>query len=508
MGRDETQGRLEGIERDIMTSRYKTVPYRHQIECLNRFARREYFALLAEMGTGKTWIAINNLAELWSSGDCFSALIFAPNGVHINWVRNELPKHMPDWVRYRAFCWRASMSKEDEREFRNFNAPSFEGELQILLMNHEALQFKRGFEVAESFCKFASKLAIIIDESDAFKNPSAARTKSLMKLKKYSHWRRIMSGTPINNSPFDAYSQFNFLDESILGCQSFYAFKSEYADMIHDGDPRMIAIKRRSGTHRVPQVVEVDKEGRPRFKNLDKLNALIAPHSFRILKKECLDLPEKIYETIYFEMTPEQRKAYKLMEDECRLVFNSEESVVSKLTALTKLTQITSGYFIHPGSKDPIRIEGGNPKIDRLEEQVERIVNAGEQVIIWARYRVEINDIAYRLERFGCKTLHGETPRDLRMEYVDDFQRGAIRVLVANQQVGGTGLTLTNASEVIYFSNNFSLRDRMQSEDRAHRIGQTKNVTYTNLIASGTVDEKIVWCLNNKKDIADVITSF
>ena len=207
-------------------------------------------------------------------------------------------------------------------------------------------------------------------------------------------------------------------------------------------------------------------------------------------------------------MTPEQRKAYKLMEDECRLVFNSEESVVSKLTALTKLTQITSGYVIHPGSNDPIRIEGGNPKIDRLEEQVERIVNAGEQVIIWARYRVEINDIAYRLERFGCKTLHGETPRDLRMEYVDDFQRGAIRVLVANQQVGGTGLTLTNASEVIYFSNNFSLRDRMQSEDRAHRIGQTKNVTYTNLIASGTVDEKIVWCLNNKKDIADVITSF
>ncbi len=496
------------MEKFAQHSKFKTKPYRHQIECLNAFGRKKYFALLAEMGTGKTWIIINNAAELWSSGDCDGLLVFAPNGVHSNWTRLELPKHMPDWVRYKSAAWSASPRKKEKEELDELDDCE-DGSLKILTMNWEALQTSKGCWKAENFLENCENAMIVCDESDSVKNPTAKRTRNLMKLKHLASWRRIMSGTPINNSPFDAFSQFSFLHGDILETTSFYAFKSEYAEMLQGNNPLLQHIKQRTGGRGQPQVVAKGAGGRPKYKNLDKLSSLIAPHSFRVLKKDCLDLPEKIYKTMVFDLTPEQTKVYKKAENECRIVFENEETPFTKLVAVTKLAQITSGYYIHPLAENPVRIEGKNPKLEMLVDRVKKIVESGEKVIVWARYRIEIADIvqALKLAKIEAVEYHGGVNKDGRTETIESFENGDANVFVGNQQAGGTGITLVAASYVIYFSNNFSLRDRLQSEDRAHRIGQLKNVTYINIAAKGTIDMSVIGSLMNKKDVAEQIVN-
>ena len=497
------------IDNEVLNARFKTTPYKHQLDCLNRHGRKEAFALLAEMGTGKSWIVINNMADLWASADLDAAIVFAPNGVHSNWTRLELPKHMPDWTHYISAAWSSSPTKQEKQELDHLFDPPPDGKrrLKILTMNWEALQTKKGLGFAKKFALLHGRVMIVCDESDAVKNPKAARTKALMSLKPYTKWRRIMSGTPINNAPFDAFSQFTFLDEHILGTTSFYAFKAEYAEMLQEGNPLLARIKAKTGGRGTPQVVAKGAGGRPKYKNLDKLSALIAPYSFRVLKSECLDLPQKIYKTAVFRLTKEQIDVYKKAEDECRLVFQNEETPFNKLVAVTKLSQITSGYFMHPNSEEPVRIEGDNPKLDLLQQRVKAAVDSGEKVIVWARYRVEIRDIVERLKIEGLDVVeyHGGTSKEQRVEAIERFENGSAQVFVGNQQAGGTGITLVAASVVIYFSNNFSLRDRLQSEDRAHRIGQKKNVVYINLVAKGTIDESVVRALLSKKNVADEI---
>ena len=501
---------MASIERSsptIAMSAFKTKPYRHQLHYLNNHSREKYFALLAEQGTGKTWMIINNVAQLWASGDCDALLVFAPNGVHYNWTIEEIPKHMPGWIRYKSAAWCSTAKKEDKKKLDALYHDPFDKSLRILTMNWEALQTKRGFSFAEEFCLGASKLMIACDESDSIKNPKAARTKALMKLKKYSEWRRIMTGTMINNSPFDAFSQYSFLDDSILETTSYYAFKSEYAEMIQDGSPLMSSIRAKTGSRFTPQIVERDENGLPKYKNLDKLSLLIAPHSYRVLKKDCLDLPDKIHTTLYFDLTKEQEVIYKKAKDEGRLIFENEDTPFNRLAVFSKLAQITSGYYIHPCSDDAIRIDGKNPKLLLLEEKVLKAIEDREKVIIWARYRIEIEDIRKILVGHGikCVQYHGGIKKDDRIKAIEDFEKGDAQVFIGNQQAGATGITLVAASHVIYFSNSFSLRDRLQSEDRAHRIGQTKTVTYTNLAARGTIDEHVINTLLSKKDVADEI---
>lgn len=591
-------------ETDIasMNSKFKTQPYKHQLHCLNKYGRMPYFALIPEQGTGKTWIIINNVADLWSSGDCDALLVFAPNGVHSNWTRLELPKHMPDWVRWRAAEWTAGGNKKEVAAIESLYDNSDSSELRIFTMNWEALQTKKGLAAAERFSNSSLNLMIVADESDSIKNPAAQRTKAFMKLKKYSKWRRIMTGTPINNSPFDAFSQYSFLDETILGTTSYFAFKAEYAELMspdhgimrgiaerkapkmsgddrhtimnsvtslyriiaaHGGRPdltdvaieilqsvdygdyngilagneklrsmfspepngkkseclrlmqivdNIISNHLRKTSHamhprRLPQIVEKDKAGRPKYRNLDKLSKLIEPITYRVLKSDCLDLPKKIYQTLYFDLTKEQKQHYRMAEDDNRLALDGEETPFNKLVAATKLSQIVSGYYLHPFQQDAVRIPGGNPKLDLLVEQANKIRDAGKKFIVWARYTVQIEDIVQRLKAEGHKIVqyYGAIGKAERVQAIEDFERGDAGAFVGNQQAGGTGITLIAAKYVIYFSNNFSLRDRLQSEDRAHRIGQDEDVTYINIVGKDTIEETIIYAIENKLDISQTI---
>lgn len=579
---------------------FKNKPYKHQLEYHNRYARREAFALLADMGTGKTFMIINNIAELYSSGDCDSALIFAPNGVHTNWTLIELKKHMPDFVKYNAVAWQSSETIKFKNELENIFKPQ-DGKLRIFTMNWEALQTKRGYDTALKFCETSGKLFIVCDESHNIKNPSSKRFKALMKLKPYSKWRRIMTGTPSDGCPFDFFSQFQFLDESILQTNSFYSFKSEYAELlpsehrtiqriagnkvkwlandisiiktncnhvfkllsqgnnenlitqgetliniVEAGEYEKIQkqiekinalfdrkiqskgktfcfmlfneintiianhnakIARLSSSHRMPQIVERDDDGKPKYKNIDRLTKLISPHSYRVLKSECLDLPEKIYKNIFFELSKEQKAVYKKAEDELRLEFENTEIPIHRLTLITKLAQITSGYFISPTEALPIKIEGDNPKLNALESCIDSIINENNKAIIWARYTQEIKDIISILKSKNIEyvSYYGGVSNKDRIEAIEKFECGSAKIFVGNAKAGGAGITLVAANYVIYYSNDYSLTTRSQSEDRAHRIGQTKSVSYINLIGRDTIDEAVVKCLIYKKDIEDSI---
>ena len=500
--------------------KYKTPPKAHQARYMKDYAALPSAMLAAEMGTGKTWAAINNIAIWRITNACDAVIVFAPNGVTTNWANIEIPKHMPDCIAKRVCEYKRSAA--GIRYFESmFHQDSF-GLLRIAIFNWESLQHKNSVNDILRFANSAKKLAIILDESDCIKNPDSVRFKNLMKIEKFAKWKRAMTGTPINNSPFDFWAQYTFLDRNIFNGDSIFGFKATYSKMLTVHHPMVANLLAKRGIDpksnlaksKCPQIVAKDDFGRPIYRNLDKLAKIVSPITFVALKRDCLDLPQKIYATLQFDLTPQQRAYYNAAQRDLRLEIDAGVDVLTKLTSLGKLSQITSGYFIHKGSDEPVRIEGENPKMNLLIEEVGRIIAAGEKVIVWARYIIEIDDISRELRNIGANVAeyHGRVSPANREAAMLSFERGSANVFLATPSAAGVGLTLNAASNAIYYSNDFSYRKRAQSEDRNHRIGQTKAVRYVNIVGIGTIDEYAARAIEAKRDIAELmvanITSF
>jgi SNF2 family DNA or RNA helicase len=485
----------------------KTVGMSHQMEGLRRLDGRKYFALFMEMGTGKTWTTLADAERLFLSKHINALLVIAPNGVHTNWVRREIPTHMN--CEFIARAWKSGACKRDMtkiEEVLKLKKDDAAQPLRILAMNVDALITKSGQEFAERFLN-TTKALFVIDESTRIKNPTATRTKNIMKLRHKAVSWRILSGTPITNAPLDLFSQFEFLKTGLLGTTSYRAFVAEYAELMRPDHPMMIEMAKKNPRIAHAQIVAKNKDGSPRWRNLEKLKALIEPHSFRVLKKDCLELPEKIYQNHYFELGAKQRAAYDLMQSECRINIDSGDVLsVSELSALVKLQQITSGFLHLP------TVAGGgihyvadaNPRLESLLEIVE---DYPEKMIVWARFKEELSSISLALKKVGRKVVeyHGDVNKEDRELAVDSFQCGNADVFLGQPQSGGIGLTLTAAELVIYFSNDFNFETRKQSEDRAHRIGTKNSVVYIDLIATGTIDEQITKALRRKETLAKVV---
>jgi SNF2 family DNA or RNA helicase len=485
--------------------RYKTDPFAHQHEAFMLSRDSEYFALLMEQGTGKTKVLIDTAAYLWGKGRINAMVVVAPNGVHENWNRNEIPAHMPDYVQRYVAVWTASQSQKQLKQLEDL----FLGgtHLRILCMNVEALSTKRGVAFLTRFLR-ATNALFIIDESTRIKTPQAARTKAILKLKKLADYRRIATGTPITKAPFDAYAQMSFLDDDILGISSFVAFRAYYAKLLDASSP-LIAKIMRNGARFMPQIVATNERGQPIYQHLDELATRIGEHSYRRLKVDCLDLPEKLYQRRYYEMTVEQRKAYQQMKTKLKSTWNGEQATaLNKLTMVMRLQQIVSGYHAQDGTTEvkPMFEEGKNPKIIALMELLEEVDGA---VIIWCRFTQEIKDLFAAITQIYGKDsaamFYGDTPTEEREQIKKDFQEGNIRFFIGNPASGGIGITLTAAHTVVYYTNDFNLETRLQSEDRAHRIGQKYNVTYYDFECLETLDGMVIDSLRAKKNIADII---
>jgi SNF2 family DNA or RNA helicase len=437
-----------------------------------------------EMGTGKSKCLIDNMAQLYLNGKIDFALIIAPKGVYRNWVSKEIPEHLPDQVPHRVIRWVANPNKKQKEEMQAVTKP-FDG-LTIFVMNVEAFSTPKGQGAGVWFAKNKGKNALIaIDESTTIKNHSAKRTKALIRIAAGFAYRRILTGSPITKSPMDAYSQFEFLGPGTLGFESYYGFQARYA----------VLMKRKMGQASFNQIVG--------YRNLDELTDRIDRYSYRVLKKDCLDLPEKVFTVRYVTMTEEQTRMYEDIRKIALTMLDNGEMVTTQhaITQLLRLQQILSGH---------LRTDDGaivTFKSSRLDALIEILEEHDGKALIWSRFRHDIQTITQALrDRYGedsTAAYYGDTSDDERNDIVRNFQdpKHPLRFFVGNPATGGYGLTLTQADLVIYYANSFDLEHRLQSEDRAHRIGQRNNVTYVDLISEGTIDEHIVKALRNKIEL-------
>ena len=467
-----------------MKYKFKTDPYEHQLKALEMSWNRETYAYFMEMGTGKTKVLIDNMAMLYDHGKIDGALIIAPKGVVNTWFQQELPAHLPTHIENVSVLWQANITKSQQEKIDTHFATG--QDLHKLIMNVEALSTVKGVKFAYKFIS-SHKTLMVVDESTTIKNPKAKRTKNIVKLSKYTKYRRILTGSPVTRNPLDLYSQCEFLSPWHLDSQSFYSFRNRYAEM-----------KTMNFGGRSVQVVAF-------YKNLAELSEKLKPFSYRVLKEDCLDLPPKIYMKRMITLTPEQEKIYKQMKEQALAEMNGEKmTTATALTQLMRLQQITCGHF----KGDDAEIQ--EIKHNRLNELMDVLEEVEGKAIIWAHWQRDVQIIKDAIiKEYGPGSVvdyYGLTPQDQRQKNKDDFQKkDKVRFFVGTPQTGGYGITLTSANTVIYYSNGYDLEKRLQSEDRAHRIGQKKSVTYVDIIADKTVDQKIVRALKNKINIASQI---
>jgi len=470
----------------VMRYKFKLKPYAHQIEALEQSWYKEYFALFMDMGTGKSKVLIDNICMLYDKGHLDSALIVAPKSVYHNWERKELPTHLPDHIQAVVVAWSPEKTKKKEKELSKLDKVDYT--LKIFLMNVEALSTKRGFQKAAQFLQ-CRKALLAIDESTTIKSPKAARTKNLIKLSKFSGYRRILTGSPVTKSPIDLYSQCEFLQEECLNQSSYWSFQNRYAKLV----------RRTVGTHSFHEVVG--------FQNLTELNRLLLPFSYRVRKEDCLDLPDKVYIKREVELTKEQQKLYSDLKNHA-IAFVEQKGMITASTILTqilRLQQVCSGFAkLEDGSIVTVDTQKPKELLAVLEE-------TDGKVIIWANFTHDILSIRTAIAaEYGpetVETFYGATKGEERQDIVEKFQDPThpLRFFVGQPRTGGYGLTLTEAKTVIYYSNGYDLEVRLQSEDRAHRIGQTNKVTYIDIITKGTIDEKILQALRNKINISSLV---
>ena len=465
-----------------MEYKFKTEPYAHQLKALGASHNKENYALFMEMGTGKSKVLVDNIAMLYDKGKINAALIVAPKGVYRNWERQEIPIHMPDHIVHNVVTWSPVTTKKQQKE--NLKLFKHGEQLTIFLMNIEAFSTKKGLDIAQRFL-LAHQTLMAIDESTTIKSPTARRTKNVLKLRNYAKYRRILTGSPVTKSPLDLYTQCYFLDPFYLDFSSYYTFRNRYASMVD----------RNVGSHSFKLVTG--------YVRLDELNDKLNKFSYRVLKEDCLDLPDKVYMKRFVAMTPEQTKLYEEMKKHALAELDGKmTSAASALAQMVRLHQITCG---HLATDDGEVTQVKNNRIDELLDVIEEV---NGKVIIWAIYRHDIRQIENTLaEKYGkdsVKSFYGDTADSDRQDIVNAFQdrESNLRFFVGNPRTGGYGLTLTASHTVVYYSNSYDLEIRLQSEDRAHRIGQKEKVTYVDLISEKTIDEFIVKNLRAKINLA------
>lgn len=549
------------IKKWLSAKWYKTQPFKHQVQALLLSALAPFFALLMEQGTGKSWVIVLTVAILRRMGLIDTVLIIAPKGVAPGWIRQQFPEHMPDDVPYVAALWKPA-SRMTKRNQREVDAVLREKEvLRVIVMNTEAFgSTEDAVDFAIGLLDDSQSALVVVDESHRIKTHDTHTTKRIINLRIRSAYRRILTGT-VADKPFDVWSQFGFLSPTILNSPSFTAFKGEYAEMMPPQAGLMRHILQRvpkvwkgkykdadsntpqltpfnaDGTRReklmepsyIPQIVAQNADGTPRYKNLDRLQALIAPHSYRVLKRDCLDLPEKVYSRYYTELEDRQAALYAQVRDTHRIEWEEGRmTVLNKLTVYLRLQQIICGYLPDEGRLVELFPSWkANPRVVSMLELISDRPPS-ERAIIWCRFIPDILRVSEALReaygegsvvqfygavndrdrdeavaRFQGERIIMKNGKVLRREEV--LEKDRAKFMVAQQQAGGVGQTWTAATLSHHYSNTFSLIDRLQAEDRPHRIGQRNAVQYIDLEAEDTIDTHIITSLVAKKGVADTI---
>lgn len=460
-----------------------------------------------EQRTGKSKVLIDTCAWQYSRGRIHGLLLVALNGVDEDWANLYFAEHWPDWAGTPIIAhWEGRLRKKDEAALY---APAGANAFHVLCMNTEAFSTSaRARAAAEKFLRHYPCM-MAIDEATWIKDPSASRTKALIKLGRLAVTRRILSGTLGIESPFGVFAPFKFLSPDLLGFQSYYAFKAHFAELV----PEHIARKITKYTGRgAPQLVAKGEDGRPKYKNLAELQSLMDPHSFRITRAQVGDMPQKLHTQRSVALTDEQQHFYDRVVDEVFIESeHGELTIANQLTRVLRLQQIVGGFM--PSDEEGSGAALPSNRLDALMSEIE-LLRGG--VVIWSRFRNELALIADALrEAYGHAAVveyhGGVTPeqraaakRAFRAETHDEFPE--VRFLVANQAAGSYGNEFTVADDVIYYSNLFAAEKRVQSEDRViTKARGNRSIPFLDLISPGTVDEKIAAAVKSKRDVGEAL---
>lgn len=530
---------------------FKTPPYKHQLEAFERFKDRPYFALFADMGTGKSKVAIDICAHKFLGGEVNACLVIAPNNVHTQWVKEQFPLHCP--VPYKPWIWKSGQlgRRQYARMLEDFLVEVTPAMLKVLAVNVEAFQSDSVIPTVAEFVK-NHKTLIIVDEATRIKNRGARRTKIIHKLNKYG-CRCILTGTPTAKSPFDLWSQMEFLKANYFDC-NYFVFQHRYGVMMRGVNPynggrytTLIDEKafnicksklRRMKEERAGELMPDDyeaisvqmsisekdvrfietQEKYTKFKNLDRLKAFIAEDVMAVRKEDCLDLPPKVYEKLLVDMSTEQRRVYNNLKTELLAEYEGQQlTVANKVALTTRLMQITGGFFPFQREEEEIRgtvhmtkmvgdarpIGDENVKLRALIDDIEEVSDE-TKIIVWAHFVPELKAIHAALSKLYPTALYyGGTPDATRKQIIEDFKRGEYRIFVGNAATAGFGLNLQNATLQYFFSNTFRTEDRLQAEDRSHRIGVKSSVVYKDIIAKSSIDERIFSNIAVGRDLND-----
>jgi SNF2 family DNA or RNA helicase len=460
-------------------------PMAHQAEGEALAGERGGFAWFLETGTGKTYTAILNIARLYRENKLRAAIIIAPKNVYREVWETELNNFMPADVPFYTVWFTAGLTdREESRLDTVINNYYNDDHLKIILINVESFSSKQAHVIC---LRIMSKYQtiVVVDESTFIKNPQVKRTRNILMLTPFAKYRRIMSGYPVLNSPEDLWSQIKFLGVEIP-FSSFLAFRNFYC------------ILKPIGMGKISVPVG--------YRNLDHLAELLSHFSYRKLKADCLELPEKIYEKRYVSMTIEQAKHYENMTKQARVTFSDGTGLTATnlMTLANKLQQIANGIVYTPVGPKFIENNKAGVLVDILGEEIGK-----KQVVIWSRYTENIKYLTYVLRaRFGnssTESIFGDTgPRD-RHFLLNKFQDEKYLYLLTNPASLGHGIKLLPSHYSIYYNNDFSLEHRVQSESRQHRAGQTNKVTYIDLITKNTIEDYVLEKLQDKMDVSAAI---
>lgn len=503
----------------------KTKPLDHQLRQFEEHGLEPAWALLWEQGTGKTKELLDEMGALIDAGKINAVMVVAPNGVHRNWLTDEIPKHVSDELQQRLHphIYQSVKSKTKWHQRAVERCLQSNG-IPMLLFSYDGFLTDEGKRAAWHLLKNKNVL-FILDEAHHIKTPGAQKTKRLLAASQYTNYKRIATGTPVAVGPFDLFSQLKFVKNDIwdeIGCNTFNAFKT-YFGVWEKG------YNKKQGRE-FPVLVS--------YKNLDKLKAIVDSISSRVLKEDVLDLPPKLYTNRYYEMTPQQLDLYERLREEYMVDWGDGRVTNASLAIvrLLRFQQVLCGYLPfedEEGQRGVEMISGKNPRLDCLHEAVEALPH---QAIIWARFIKDIDLIADRLRGDGKRVCRydGTCSEEQLAKAKQGFNAGEFDFFLGNQAMGSEGLTLNVAKSTFYYNNTFRFIHRLQSEDRNHRYGQDGTehevavqedawskwrdeptptvpsrqvgVLYTDLIAQDSVDEHFIRNLLSKQDVASKIT--
>lgn len=526
---------------------FKTTPYLHQAVCFDKHCDDTFLALFADMGTGKSKMAIDITCYKYNMGLVNAVLVIAPNHVHAQWIREQFPAHCT--VDYTSFLWDSAKVNTNyvQNKLEDFLIPPYPGKLKVLAVNVEALQSDTVVPYIRDFVQ-NNKVMTIIDEATRIKSPTAKRTKTALLLEKYGH-RMILTGTPATKNPFSLWSMYEFLKKGFFDC-NYFIFQARFGIMMKGTNQQtgrsyktIIDIKmwnqckyylekvheqRGEGDLMPDDYLTVasitglseknvrfieSEEDFVQYKRLDEIKNKIAPVTFFAKKADCLDLPDKIYDTLYVEMDKAHRSLYNKLKKELMVEYASQElTVLNKISLTTRLMQLSGGFFPYEEehelangdivvNKKAMPIGVKNNKIAAIKDDLEELGDVFP-IIIWAKFVAELKMIYESLKKdYRCCLYYGGTATNERHEIIEDFKAGKYDIFIGNPATAGFGLNLQNATYQYYYSNGFVVEERLQAEDRSHRIGVRSNCYYKDIVYKNTIDEKIVRAIKAGRDM-------